>query len=283
VIPAPFEYVLAGSVEEAVSALSQHGDEAKVLAGGHSLLPLMKLRLATPTMLVDIGRIETLKGVREEGDRLVIGAVTTHAAVMKDPLVRQHCGVLSHVTASVGDPQVRHRGTLGGALAHGDAAGDLPACALALDAEFTMRGPGGQRTIKANDFFVGYLETALNPDEVLVSVSFPKLGPGWGWNYQKFSRVAQAWAIVGALAVVKRSNGGISQARVGLTNMGAIPIRASATEAALTGQSVDAIAAAAEQADEGTSPPADLNAQPDYRRHLARVLTRRALEHAVHS
>ncbi|MGH8909852.1 MAG: FAD binding domain-containing protein [Egibacteraceae bacterium] len=282
-IPAPFEYVRAGSVEEAVAALARYGDDAKVLAGGHSLLPLMKLRLAAPAVLVDVGRIDALKGVREEGDRIVVGAATTHAAVMKDALVQRHCGVLAHVTAEVGDPQVRHRGTLGGALAHGDAAGDLPACALALDAEFTARGPGGERIIAAIDFFVDYLETALRPDEVLVTVSFPKLGTGWSWNYQKFNRVAQAWAIVGSLAVVARVNGTISQARVGLTNMGSVPIRPSAVEAALAGQGTDAIAAAAARADEGTSPPADLNAQPDYRRHLARVLTRRALERAVGS
>jgi carbon-monoxide dehydrogenase medium subunit len=281
VIPAPFVYVRAGSVEEAVAALTEHGEDAKILAGGHSLLPLMKLRLAAPTALVDIGRLEALKGVRDDGDRIVVGAATTHAAVIRDPLIRAHCGVLAHVTAEVGDPQVRNRGTLGGALAHSDAAGDLPACALALDAELLAQGPNGQRTISAADFFVGYLETALAPDEVLVSVSFPKLGAGWSWNYQKFSRVAQAWAIVGALAVVKRANGTIGQARVGLTNMGAVPVRASAVEATLSGQGVDAIAAAAEQADEGTDPPADLNAQPDYRRHLARVLTRRALERAV--
>lgn len=280
-IPAPFVYVRAGSVEEAVAALTEHGEDAKILAGGHSLLPLMKLRLAAPTALVDIGRLEALKGVRDDGDRIVVGAATTHAAVIRDPLIRAHCGVLAHVTAEVGDPQVRNRGTLGGALAHSDAAGDLPACALALDAELLAQGPNGQRTISAADFFVGYLETALAPDEVLVSVSFPKLGAGWSWNYQKFSRVAQAWAIVGALAVVKRANGTIGQARVGLTNMGAVPVRASAVEATLSGQGVDAIAAAAEQADEGTDPPADLNAQPDYRRHLARVLTRRALERAV--
>lgn len=280
-IPALFEYVRAGSVDEAVAALQQYGDEAKVLAGGHSLLPLMKLRLAFPTALVDIGRIDALKGAREEGDRIVVGAATTHAAVMRDPLIQQHVGALAHVTAGVGDPQVRHRGTLGGALAHGDAAGDLPALALALDAELVAQGPNGKRTILASEFFVDYLETTLNPDEVLVEVRFPKLDASWGYNYQKFSRVAQAWAIVGTLAVVRRENGTISDARVGLTHMGTVPIRASATEQVLAGASIDQIEAAAQQADEGTDPPADLNAQPDYRRHLARVLTRRALEHAI--
>jgi carbon-monoxide dehydrogenase medium subunit len=281
VIPAPFEYVRAGSIDEAVAALSQHGDEAKVLAGGHSLLPLMKLRLAFPSALVDVGRVDALKGVSEEGDRLVIGAATTHAAVVRDPLVQEHCGVLAHVTEMVGDPQVRHRGTIGGALAHGDAAGDLPAVVLALDAEFAIKGREGERRVPASEFFVDYLETALAPDEVLVSVSVPKLGSDWSYNYQKFNRVAQAWAIVGALAVVRRSNGTIDEARIGLTNMATVPVRASATEAALQGQGADAVASAAEQAAEGTDPPTDLNAQPDYRKHLARVLTRRALENAL--
>ena len=280
-IPAPFEYVRAGSVDEAVSALQEHGDEAKVLAGGHSLLPLMKLRLAFPTALVDVGQIQEIRGVREDGGWVVVGAATPHSAVIRDPIVQQHCGVLAHVTEMVGDPQVRNRGTLGGALAHGDAAGDLPAVALALDAQFLVQGPGGQRALPASEFFVDYLQTALEPGEVLVEVGFPKLDSSWGYNYQKFSRVAQAWAIVGALAVVQRSNGQIAQARVGLTNMGSVPIRASATEAALAGQGTDAIASAAEQAAEGTDPPSDLNAKPDYRRHLARVLTRRALENAV--
>ncbi len=277
-IPAPFEYIRAGSVGEAVSALAQHGDEAKVLAGGHSLLPLMKLRFAAPSLLVDIGRIDALKGVREDGDGIVVGAATTHAAVMKDPLVLQHCPVLAHVTAGVGDPQVRHRGTLGGSLAHGDAAGDLPATALALDARLIVQGPNGQRTIEASDFFIDYLETALNPDEVLVEVAFPKLDSSWGYNYQKFTRVAQAWAIVGALAIARRTNGSV-EASIGLTNMATVPVRGSATESALaSGSSIEDAAA---QAAEGTDPPTDLNADPDYRQHLARVLTRRALEKAV--
>ncbi|MBA2530399.1 MAG: xanthine dehydrogenase family protein subunit M [Euzebyales bacterium] len=281
-IPAAFDYVRATSVDEAVAALAEHGDEAKVLAGGHSLLPLMKLRLAYPSVLVDIGRIASLRGVREDGDTLVIGAATTHHEVVHDQLVKAHCGILSEATAMVGDPQVRHRGTIGGSLAHGDAAGDLPAVALALDAQLVAQGPTGTRTIPASAFFVDYLETVLAPDEVLTEVRIPKLvGDGWGHHYAKFNRVAQAWAIVGSCAIVRRENGSIAEARVGLTNMGATPVRAAATEAALSGATVDGIAGAAEHADEGTAPPTDLNARPDYRRHLARVLTRRALERAA--
>jgi aerobic carbon-monoxide dehydrogenase medium subunit len=282
-IPAPFDYVRAASIDEAVAALAESGDEAKVLAGGHSLLPLMRLRLAYPEVLVDIGRIDALRGVREDDDHLVIGATTTHYEVVHDGLVRDHCGILAQVCAEIGDPQVRHRGTFGGALAHGDAAGDLPAAVLALDAEFVAEGRGGRRTIPARDFFVDYLETALEPDELLVEVRVPKLDRSWGFDYQKFNRVAQAWAIVGSCALVRRDNGTISEARVGLTHMGTVPVRAAATERRLAGgpAEADAIRDAAATADEGTSPPADLNAQPDYRRHLARVLTRRALEHAV--
>jgi carbon-monoxide dehydrogenase medium subunit len=281
VIPAAFDYVRPSSLAEAVAALAEHGDEAKVLAGGHSLIPLMKLRLASPAVIVDLGRVQELRGVRDEGGVLAIGAMTTHDAVVQDELVRRHAPGLAHVTAMVGDQQVRDRGTIGGALAHGDAAGDLPAAVLAHDAEIVVEGPGGRRSIAAADFFVDYLETALAPDEVLVQVRVPKLGEGWGYRYEKFHRVAQAWAIVGSLALVRRSNGGIDQARIGLTNMGTVPYRARATEAALTGAGTDAIASATESADEGTDPPSDLNAQSDYRRHLARVLTRRAVEAAA--
>ena len=280
-IPAAFDYVRAGSVDEAVQALGAAGEDAKVLAGGHSLLPLMKLRLAYPSVLVDIGGVGELRGVRDAGDHLAIGAATTHHEVVNDALVREHCGILSYTTGLIGDPQVRHRGTIGGAIAHGDAAGDLPAVALALDATMVARGPGGERTIPAAEFFSDYLETALAADELLTEVRVPKLGTGWGYHYEKFHRVAQAWAIVGVCAVVKRDNGTIAEARVGLTNMGSVPVRAAATEQALAGAPRDAIAEAAMTAAEGTDPPADLNAQPDYRRHLARVLTRRALEAAV--
>ena len=280
-IPAAFDYVRAASIDEAVATLGEHGDEAKVLAGGHSLLPLMKLRLAFPAVLVDIGRIADLKGVRDDGDALVVGAATTHHEVVHDDLVHRHCGILAEVAELIGDPQVRHRGTFGGALAHGDAAGDLPAAALALDAELVAQGPDGRRTIPAAAFFVDYLETALAPEEVLVEVRFPKLGDGWGWRYEKFNRVAQAWAIVGSCALVRRDNGMIAEARVGLTHMGTVPFRARATEQALAGADTSAVSAAADQADEGTDPPGDHNADPESRRHLARVLTRRALEGAL--
>jgi carbon-monoxide dehydrogenase medium subunit len=280
-IPAAFEYVRAASLDEAVSALSEHGDEAKVLAGGHSLLPLMKLRLAYPSVLVDVGKVSDLRGVREEGEQLVIGALTTHYDIVNDDLVRQHCGILSETAAQIGDPQVRHRGTIGGALAHGDAAGDLPAVALALDAQLVVQGPSGTRQIAAADFFVDYLETALNPDELLTEIRVPKLDGSWGYAYEKFNRVAQAWAVVGAAALVRRSNGSIAEARVGLTNMGTVPYRASATEQALSGADASAIADAAASAAEGTDPQGDLSAQPDYRRHLATVLTRRALQRAA--
>ena len=280
-IPAAFEYVRASSVDEAVDALAEHGDEAKVLAGGHSLLPMMRLRLAVPEVLVDIGRIDGLRGVREDGDWLAIGAATTHHDVMTDELVRRHCGVLADVTSVIGDPQVRHRGTIGGGLAHGDAAGDLPATLLALDGEVVVAGRDGQRTIAAADLFDDYLETAIGETEVLVEVRVPKLDDAWGWNYQKFNRNAAAWAIVGSCALVRRSNGQIDQARVGLTHMGTVPVRASATEQALAGGSPDAIDEAAGAAADGTEPPTDLNADADFRRHLARVLTGRALHVAT--
>ena len=275
-IPATFEYLRVGSSDEAVDALKEHGDEAKLLAGGHSLLPLMKLRLAAPEVIVDLGRVEEMRGVRDGGDHLVIGAMTTHHDVINDPLVAQHCGALATVERTVGDAQVRHRGTIGGATAHGDAAGDLPALLSALDAKVVVQGPNGSREIGASDLFVDYLETAIEEDEVLVEVHVPKLVGDWGWHYEKFSRVAQAWAIVGSCALVKRSNGHVEEARVGLTHMGTTPVRARGVESALNGQSVDAIADAAEQAAEGTSPPGDLNATPEFRQHLARVLTKRA-------
>jgi carbon-monoxide dehydrogenase medium subunit len=280
VIPPAFDYVRASSIDEAVQALTEHGEDAKILAGGHSLIPLLRLRLAYPTALVDVGRVDEMRGVRDGGDHLVIGAATTHDAVANDDLVKQHCGIIAETISHVGDPQVRHRGTFGGGLAHGDAAGDLPALARTLDADFVVQGPSGRRTVPASDFFVDYLQTALAPDEVLVEVRVPKLGGDWGFNYQKFNRVAQAWAIVGCCALVRRDDGSIAQARVGLTNMGTTPVRASATEQALAGASADGIGDASNLAAEGTNPPEDLNARADYRQHLARVLTRRAVEAA---
>jgi len=271
-IPASFDYVRAGSADEAVAALAEHGDDAKILAGGMSLIPLMKLRLATPTVLVDVGRVRDLSYIRDGGDHVAIGALTRHRDVETSDLLAQQCGVLRGVAAEVGDNQVRHRGTLGGSVSHGDPASDLPAVLLALDATFVVHGPSGDRTIAAADFFQGFLETALGPDELLTEIRVPKTGAG-GWNYQKFNRRAQDWAIVGALAV--GTNG---DTRVALVNMGGTPLRASAVEQALAGGA--SIADAAEHAADGTEPPSDLNATPEYREHLARVLVRRALEAA---
>jgi carbon-monoxide dehydrogenase medium subunit len=282
-IPASFEYVRPASLDEALRALADGGDDAKVIAGGQSLMPLLRLRLAYPELLVDIGAIDELTGIADAGDALLIGARTTHYQVVHDPLVREHCGLLAEATATVADPAVRHRGTLGGSLAHGDPAGDLPAVILALDGVLVVRGPGGQREVAAGDFFVDYLTTALEPGEILTGVRVPKLGQGWGYRYEKFHRTAQAWATVGVAALARRSNGQVAEARIGLTNMGAVPIRATAAESAVAGAdaSAAAIAAAAAVADEGTQPPADLHGAPDYRRHLARVLTGRALAAAA--
>jgi carbon-monoxide dehydrogenase medium subunit len=277
-IPAKFDYLRPASVDEAVRALGDAGEDAKVIAGGQSLMPLLRLRLAQPVLLVDVAGLDELRGVRDHGDSLLIGARTTHYQLVHDPLVAEHCGLLAEAAGTVADPAVRHRGTIGGSLAHGDPAGDLPAVALALEATMTARGPGGDREIAAADFFVDYLTTALQPDEILTGIRVPKL-PGWGYHYEKFHRTAQAWAIVGVAALVQRSNGQVAQARVGLTNMGPVPVRATAAEAAAAGAeaSRDALRSAATHADDGTEPPGDLHGAPDYRRHLARVLTGRAL------
>jgi aerobic carbon-monoxide dehydrogenase medium subunit len=281
VIPSSFDYLRPGTVEECLARLAEHGDDAKVLAGGHSLLPLMKLRLAVPARLLDIGRIAGLRGVRDAGDHLAVGATTTHHELVRNPLVRQHCGILAEAASVVADPQVRHRGTIGGALAHGDAAGDLPAVAVALEAGLVVEGPDGQRVIPATEFFHGYLETAMAPEELLIEVRLPKLAADWTWRYEKLSRVSHMWAIVGACALVRWDDGAIAEARIGLTNMGAVPVRAHAAERALAGAGRGAIGEAAALAAEGTDPPADLHAEPDYRRQLARALTRRALEGAA--
>ncbi len=282
-IPASFDYARPDSVETALAALAAGGEDAKVLAGGQSLVPLLRLRLAYPSVLVDLGGVSELRGVRDDGDALVIGAMTTHYEVMTNALVREHAGLLAEATGTVADPAVRHRGTFGGSLAHGDPAGDLPAVALAYGAQMVIAGSGGRRTVEAADFFVDYLQTAVGPDEVLVEVRVPKLGAGWGHHYEKFHRTAQAWALVGVAALVRRSNGSIAEARVGLTNMGTTPLRASAAEAALAGvdASAAAVASAADHAADGTSPSSDLHAQSDYREHLARVLTRRAVASAA--
>jgi carbon-monoxide dehydrogenase medium subunit len=278
-IPGAFEYTRPSSLDEAVRALAGGGEDAKVIAGGQSLLPLLRLRLAYPDLLVDLGGLGDLRGVRDEGETLWIGALTTLADVVRDPLIREHCGLLSEATGTVADPAVRHRGTLGGSLSHADPAGDLPAVAAALDAIMLARGPGGEREIGAADFFVDYLTTAQTPDEILTGVRVPKLGPAWGYRYEKFHRTAQSWATVGVAAIARRSNGHVAEARIGLTNMGPVPVRARAAEEAAAGAEADrsALRAAAAHADEESQPPADLHGAPDYRRHLARVLTARAL------
>jgi aerobic carbon-monoxide dehydrogenase medium subunit len=276
-IPAAFDYHAPTSVEEALQLLASSGD-VKVLAGGQSLIPVLKLRLAAPEVIVDLGRIDSLRGIREEGDTLVIGAMTPHDDVARSSVVAEHALLLSKAVQTVADPQVRHRGTFGGALAHADPAGDLLAPALALDASFVIAGPSGSRTVPAADFFRGLFTTAIGEGEILTEVRVPK-HTGWGAHYEKFSRVAQQWAIVGVAVTARVDGGAISEVRVALTNMGSVPIRATATEQALVGVAVNASAIAAAVADiaDGTQPPSDLNGDGDYRRHLASVLARRAV------
>ena len=280
-IPAKFDYVAPSTVEEALQALSQ-SDDAKVIAGGQSLLPVRRMRLNAPELVVDIGRIESLRGVRDDGDAIVIGATTTHADVQNDPLVRQHALLITKAVTEVADPQIRHRGTFGGALAHADPAGDLGAPALALEAEFVIAGSGGTRTVPADEFFVDLFTTAIGEAELLTEVRIPKR-TGWGAHYEKFVRVAHQWPIVaiGAAVKVDSTDAGatISEARVGLTNMGSTPLRARGVEQALVGQSAtdEAVRAAVASVAEGTNPPSDLNGDADYRKHLATVLTRRAV------
>ena len=268
-IPAQFDYVRAESAEEAISLIGQHGDEAKFIAGGHSLLPLMKLRLAQPSVLVDIGRLSDLSYIREDGDQIAIGAMTRHMDVETSDVLKQHAPLLAHAAGHVGDPQVRHRGTIGGSIAHSDSASDLPATTLAMGATYVAQGPNGTREIAAGDFFEGFLTTALAPDEMLTEIRVPKMN-GAGWSFQKFNRRAQDWAIVGVAAWRNGTESG-----VGLVNMGSVPILATSVSAAISsGASIeDAAAEAAAQAD----PTGDLNASVEYRQHLARVLTKRAL------
>ncbi len=269
-IPAAFDYVRAGSAEEAISLIGQHGDDAKFLAGGHSLLPLMKLRLAQPSVLVDIGRISDLSYIRDAGDHIAIGALTRHMDLETSSVLAEHVPLLAHAAGHVGDPQVRHRGTIGGSIAHSDPASDLPATTLALGATYIAQGPNGTREIAASDFFQGFLETALASDELLTEIRVPKM-QGAGWNFQKFNRRAQDWAIVGVAAWRRNGSSGI-----GLVNMGSTPILASSVSNALAqGASV---ADAAQLAAEDAEPQGDLNASPEYRVHLAKVLVRRALE-----
>jgi carbon-monoxide dehydrogenase medium subunit len=282
-IPAAFDYARPSTVDEALQAIAAGGEDVKILAGGQSLIPVMRLRLAAPSTVVDLGRVTELRGVRDDGDAIVIGAMTTHSDVLSDPLIKQHAPLIAEATETVADRQVRHRGTFGGALAHADPAGDLPAVALALDAEFVIAGPNGRRTVPARDFFVDYLTTVLEDGELLLEVRIPKLQGEWGMHYEKFNRVAQAWSIVAVAAAVRRENGHIAEARIGLTNMGPTPLRATAAEQALAGAaaSAEAVAEAASHAAEGTEPSSDLNAQADYRQHLAQVLTRRAVSAAA--
>ena len=275
-IPSSFDYRLAATVDAALDLLVEYGDDAKLLAGGHSLLPLMKLRLAAPEVIVDIGRINELSYIRDQGDSVAIGALTRHHQVQHSELLAAEVPLLPYATSKVGDPQVRHRGTIGGSIAHGDPASDLPAVVLALGATFTLSGPGGERQVPAVEFFRGFLETALAPDEILTEISVPKV-PRAGWSFQKFNRRAQDWAIVG-VAVVRSTD---AETGVALVNMASTPVRAFAVESALA-QGASAIEAAGMAAD-GLDPPADLNASPEFRRHLAAVLTGRALsEAAVH-
>jgi len=280
-IPMSFDYEVAESVDHAIELLGEHGDESKLIAGGHSLIPLMRLRLAVPTVLIDVGRIDDLSYVRDDGDHLAIGALTRHREVHFNDLINEHCGILGYTAGLLGDPSVQHRGTLGGTLAHGDPAGDMPSVISALEGTLVVKGPDGERTIEALDFFQDYLMTDLDEQEVITEVRVPKLGSNVGWAYKKFSRRSQDWAIVGVAAVVEKNNGSIDSARIGLTSMGSTPIRARAVEEALSGASADDLADAADAADEGTEPGSDDAASAEFRRHLARVWTRRAVEEAL--
>ena len=279
--PVPFDYELAESVDHAIELLGQHGEDAHLLAGGHSLIPLMRLRLAAPTALIDLGGLDDLRYVREEDDYLAIGAMTRHRELHYNELVNEHCGILSYAAGLLGDPSVQHRGTIGGVLAHGDPAGDMPSVVCALEGELTVKGPDGERTVPALEFFKDYLFTDLEHAEVVTELRVPKLGPNTGWSYKKFSRRSQDWAVVGVAAIVERDNGTISSARIGLTSMGSTPIRAAAAEQALSGASPEGVAEAANMADEGTSPASDDAGSAEFRRHLARVWTRRAVEEAL--
>ncbi|MEY4607325.1 MAG: FAD binding domain-containing protein [Ilumatobacteraceae bacterium] len=269
-IPAAFDYVRASSAAEAVSLIGQHGDDAKFLAGGHSLLPLMRLRLAQPSVLVDIGRVKDLSYIRDAGDHIAIGALTRHMDVEKSPVLAQHAPLLAHAAGHVGDPQVRHRGTIGGSIAHADPASDLPATTLALGATYVAQGPKGTREIAAADFYKGFLQSALAADEMLTEIRVPKM-QGAGWSFQKFNRRAQDWAIVGVAAWRRNGSSGVA-----LVNMGSTPVLAASVSKALS--SGASVADAAELAAAEAEPQNDLNASPDYRRHLAKVLVRRALE-----
>ena len=278
-IPADFDYVAPESIEDALTALREGGEDAKLIAGGHSLLPLMKLRLAAPTLLVDLRRIPGLSGIERANGGYTLGAMTCHHLVAME----EGLGAAALAAATIADQQVRNRGTIGGTLAHGDPASDMPALLLAYEGTVSVTGPSGEREIAAADLFKDYLTTSIGDDEIITSVTLPAL-EGYGHAYQKFNRRQEDWAMAAVSASVKKaSDGSCEDVRVGLTHMASVPLRATAVEEALRGGGLDAntIAHAAEQAAEGTSPPADLNATADYKRHLARVLCRRALEEAV--
>jgi carbon-monoxide dehydrogenase medium subunit len=276
-IPAPFDYEVAESVEHAIDLLGSRED-AKLLAGGHSLLPLLRLRFTRPALLVDIGRIDDLRYVRDAGDKLAIGGMTRHHDIQNNPLVQEHCTVVSYTAGLIGDPQVRHRGTIGGSLAHADPAADFPAVLTALDAEVVIRGPGGERTVPVGEFVTGVFDTVLGPQDVLTEIRVPKLGPA-GWSYLKFTPRAQDWATVAVTAIVRRSNGTVDNSAIAFTNMGPKPVRATAAEQEL--KTPDDIEAAAEASLEGTDPPSDTHGSAEYRRHLAKVLVKRALREAI--
>ncbi len=277
-IPAQFDYLAPTTLDEALSALSAHGDDAKIIAGGQSLLPVLRMRLNAPEVLIDLGGIDSLKGITDDGDSITIGAMAPYYEILAHDGVRNSLGLLHKAITEVADPQIRHRGTLGGALVHADPAGDCGAPTLALDAELRIQGPNGDRTVAAADFFEDLFTTAVGEDELLTSIRFPKYD-GWGSHYEKFVRVAHQWPIVAVAAAVRLDGGTISEARIGLTNMGSTALRATATEQALVGQeaTADGVRAACDQAADGTNPPSDLNGDADYRKHLATVLTRRAV------
>lgn len=277
-IPAAFDYKAPTTLDEALQLLAEGGDDAKIIAGGQSLLPVLKLRLAAPELVIDLAKIDSLRGIRDAGDAIVIGAMTPHYEVVRDPLIAEHASLIAKCVATVADPQVRHRGTFGGACTHADPASDIPAPTLALDAEFLIAGPGGQRTVAASDFFQDLFTTAVGDDEILVEVRVPKY-TGWGSAYEKFVRIAHQWAIAGVAATVRTDGGSIAEARIAMTNMGPTPIRARAAEQALVGVAMEpnAVASALSSIADDTAPPTDINGDPEYRRHLVTILGRRAV------
>jgi aerobic carbon-monoxide dehydrogenase medium subunit len=277
-IPAAFEYEVAESPEHAIELLGRYGEEAKILAGGQSLLNLMKLRFAQPSALIDIGRVSELEYVRDDGDRIAVGAVTRYEDAHRNETLWRYCPLLAHTAGEVGDPQVRHLGTIGGGVAHGDPASDVPSALVTLDADIVVRGPAGERTVAARDFFKSPFETDLGPQDLVTELRVPKV-EGRGWSYMKFHPRAQDWAIVGVAALVERSNGGIGKASVTLTNMGPTPLRAASVEQALAAG--EDASSAAQTAAEGTNPVTDPFATAEYRRYLAPILVRRAIEEAM--